>query len=229
MKKNHFLATTILIPTLIFGMCTTEEKQDMKNNGYTSSQVNEICSEKSINKEENSLSRSKSSYISIEAAYVGQSGPGFYEYEGYYDTITEGQSVSGSGFSIGIGYTFDRVGHIKLKHKKLTSSWEDDYGYTIDDIDITETTFSWTATTNPSGDFHIGYGVLIGLGSADFGFDSASFFTYGPEIGMIIDVTDNFEVFTDLTWQQRSYEEISGLTFTNFPLGLDIGLRYNFR
>ena len=204
--------------------------------GYTTSQIADICSENNTKKEENSLSTAKKSYISIEAAYAGESGPGFYEYQGYYgyygyygDTVTENQSVSGSGFSIALGYTFNRVGHIKLKYKKLTSSWEDDYGYTIDDIDISETTLSWTASTNPSGDVHFGYGAFIGFGSADFGFDSASFFTYGPEIGLIIDATDNVEFFTDLTWQERSYSEINGVTFTNFPFGLNIGLRYNFR
>ena len=231
MKKNHFLAATFLIPTLMFGMCTSEEKQEMKGNGYTTSQISDICSENNTGKEENSLSTAKKSYISIEAAHVGESGPGFYQYQGSYgDTITENQSVSGSGFSVGIGYTFDRVGHIKLKYKKLTSSWEDDYGNTIDDIDISETTLSWTASTNPSGDVHFGFGAFIGFGSADFGgIDSTSFFTYGPEIGLIIDATDNLEVFTDLTWQQRSYSEVSGLTFNNFPFGLNIGLRYNFR
>jgi len=225
MKKNHFLIAISLIPTLMFGMCTTKEKQDMRGNGYSSSQISDICSETDAKEKKSSLSMAKKSYFSVEAAYVGQSGPGFYEYDGY----TEGQSVSGSGLSIGLGYTFDRVGHIKLKHKKLTSSWEGDDGYTIEDIDITETILSWTASTNPSGDFHFGYGAFIGLGSAEFSSTTkANFFTYGPEIGIILDITDNFEFFTDFIWQQRSYEEVNGLTFTNFPFGLDIGLRYNF-
>ena len=119
----------------MFGMCTTEEKQEMKGNGYTTSQISDIYSENNTGKEENSLSTAKKSYISIEAAHVGESGPGFYEYQGYYgDTITKNQSVSGSGFSVGVGYTFDRVGHIKLKYKKLTSSWKNDYGYSIDNL-----------------------------------------------------------------------------------------------
>jgi len=230
MKKSHFLVATFLIPTLMFGMCTSEEKQEMKRNGYSVSQISDICSENSANEEENSLSTANKSYVSIEAAYVGEGGPGFYEYQGRYDTVTESQSVSGSGFSVGVGYTFNRVGHIKLKYKKITSTWENDYGQTIDDINISETTLSWTASTNPSGSVHFGFGAFIGLGSADFGSESVSFFTYGPEIGLIVDATDNLEFFTDLTWQERLYNKTdNGLTFTNFPYGLNIGLRYNFR
>jgi len=229
MKKSYLFTALVFIPSLVFGVCTTEEKNDMKRNGYSVGQISDICSETGIKKEEQALSTANKSYVSIEAAYVGESGPGFYEYEDYYGDTTENLSVSGSGISIGLGYTFDRVGHIKLKYKKLTSSWEDDYGYTIDGIDITETTLSWTASTNPSGDVHFEYGAFIGFGSAEKDSDPINFFTYGPEIGLIIDATDNFEIFTDLTWQQRSYDETNGVTITNFPFGLNVGLRYNFR
>ena len=228
MKKIYLISTIFLIPTLMFGMCTTKEKQEMKGSGYSSGQILDICSEENSPEEESSSS--KSSYISLEAAYVGEGGPGFYKYQGYYgDTITESQSVSGSGFSVGIGYTFSKVAHIKLKYKKLTSSWEDDYGNTLDNLELSETTLSYTATTNPSGDIHFGYGAFIGFGSTQSTSDSVSFFTYGPEIGLIIDATDNIEFFTDLTWQERKYKEINLVTYDNFPFSLDIGLRYNFR
>lgn len=231
MKYTQLLAPLLLVPTLSFAICTNQEKSDMKTNGYTTTQISDICSETTGTTENTPLSTAKKSYISIEAAYVGESGPGFYEYQDYYgDTVTENQSVSGSGFSVGIGYTFDRIGHLKLKYKKITSSFEDDYGYTLDNIDISETTLDWTASTNPSGDVHFAYGAFIGFGSGDFGAaGSTSFFTYGPEIGLIVDATDNFEFFTDLTWQQRSYSELKGITFNNFPFGLNVGLRYNFR
>ncbi len=208
MQKNAFLLIIFFIPTLLFGISISEKQLGMKGRTYPS----------------------QLSYFSFEAAFVGERGSGFYEYRGDSGKkLIKSQDLSGSGVSVGIGYTFSKIAHFKLKYKKLTYSYENDYSTVLGNADLRETNFSWSASTNLSGYIHFEVGALMGFGSVDFDeVGSANFFTYGPKVGFSVDITDSIEIFTDVTWQQRSYSEVRGLTFNNYPFGLEMGLRYNF-
>lgn len=234
---------SFLLTATLFAECTIDEIIKMKNSNFNDKQIQRICANNSMDKKNDASDTSDykesshdddNGYYSIEAGYVSQSGPGFYKYTGYYgNEVTQGMSVGGAGASFGIGYTFydatDNSGNTYFKHKRLNYSFEDDYGSTIEDIDISESVIGFNGIKK-NGPIHFLYGAFIGLGSSTVGTEDINFFTYGPEVGFLIDITEMFQLYSRFTWQERSYSESSsGLTFDNFPFGAEFGIKINFK
>jgi len=233
MQKSHFLATTFLIPTLMFGMCTSEEKAEMKGNGYSVNQISDICSENTTSElDQDSQTIKKGAYTALRVGYKSTSGTYTVERPGY--TTYQGEKAKESGLEISFapgsnrGKGFDWRPVLTLQ---FTSGQLDDNVDTSTILFLGEFEFAY----NFNQYFSAFVGFNGGIGSETFTISSINYdesvttAQLGAFIGISGDFNDNIGYFLKISALTRNHAATSYDEYiTQFLSDTTIGLSYKF-
>ncbi len=231
MQKSHFLVITFLIPTLMFGMCTSEEKQEMKGNGYSVSQISDICSENTTSElNEDSYTIKKGAYTALRVGYKSTSGT--YTVNNLYSTFDgeskeRGLEISfSSGSNRGKGFDWRPVLTLQLNKGQLNSIVD-------------------TSTILYLGEFEFAYnfnqyfstfiGFNGGIGSETFTISSTSYeertttAQLGTFIGISGDFNDNIGYYLKISAMTRNHSATSYDEYIKQSLSdTTVGISYKY-